>query len=152
MRPEWLDKALAGHPVVLRNGSKAYVRHCEEELEAKRPLSGFTVSKGIVNNCEWLINGSRSAFSKHHEDIVGLWEEPAPVFEHWNLLRKEVTHIAKDQDGVWYGYDISPFMETTVWTNAGQGNANLYGLQGLDPSLFPECDWKQSLIQRPTED
>lgn len=150
MRPDWLDEALAGHPVALRNGNKAYVRHCEEELETKRPLIGFTISKGTVYNYEWLLNGRRSTFSEHREDIVGLWEEPAPVFEHWHLLRKEVTQIAKDQDEIWYGYDISPDMGIAVWANAAKENANLYGLQGLDSSLFPECDWKHSLIIRPT--
>lgn len=141
LKPDWLDEALAGHPVVLRDGKKAYVRHYEEELETEFPLSGFTISDGVACNSIWCL-----------KYILGLWEEPAPVFEHWNLLRKEVVHIAKDKDGVWYGYDISPFKETTVWTNAGQGNANIYGLQGLDSSLFPECDWKHSLIQRPTEE
>lgn len=141
MRPDWLDEALAGHPVVLRNKKKAYVRHYEEELETEFPLSGFVILDGVACNNVWRL-----------KEIVGLWKESAPIFEHWHLLRKEVTQIAKDQDGVWYGYDISPFMETTVWTNAGQENANLYGLQGLDSSLFPECDWRYSLIQRPTEE
>lgn len=152
MRPEWLDKALAGHPVALRDGKKAYVRHCEEDLETKFPLSGFFILDGVAYSCNWLLNGRRSINAKYPEDIVGLWEVPAPIFKHWHLLRKEITQIAKDEDGVWYGYDISPFMETTVWTNAGRGNANLYGLQGLDPSLFPECDWKQSLIERPSKE
>lgn len=150
MKPEWLDEALDGHPVGLRNGNKAYVRHCEDELEVTYQLRGYVILEGRASPISWHLNGRRATNTEHPSDIVGLWEEPAPVFEHWHLLRKEVNHIAKDEDGRWYGFNIAPYRKTAVWINAGQENANLYGLHGLNPSLFPKCDWKHSLIIRPT--
>ncbi|WP_101774926.1 pyruvate kinase [Pasteurella oralis] len=57
-----LEKALAGEPVVLRDGSKAFVKfEVPKELRANNfaDIVGFRISG--------------------YEDIVGMWEEPRPT-------------------------------------------------------------------------
>src|SRR5690625_5370083 len=78
-----LEKALQGHPVVLRNGKKAYVRHYEKELDALFPLIGYIVNdRGKVEDvCSWKDNepNVKGAYANLEDgtDIVGMWQEPA---------------------------------------------------------------------------
>ena len=49
MKPFNLEAALAGEPVKLRSGAKAYIRHHETEVETPYPLFGFVRSTDVVS-------------------------------------------------------------------------------------------------------
>ncbi|MBE2895586.1 hypothetical protein HPC38_01680 [Pasteurellaceae bacterium HPA106] len=71
-----LEKALAGEPVKLKNGDKAFVKYViPEQYKTSAPLRGFIVADHSVLSAEWLLNGKdKGGFSGF--DIVGMWEEP----------------------------------------------------------------------------
>ena len=86
MKPFNLEKALAGEPVVMRNGRKAYVLCDIRDLFPKDPrdkrcLIGVHATEG--NNSEfgwisrWKISGQYYERIQESEyDIVGMYEEP----------------------------------------------------------------------------
>ncbi|MFA9499919.1 hypothetical protein ACERCG_05745 [Mannheimia sp. E30BD] len=91
-----LEKALAGEPVKLRDGSKAYVRYdIADQLssyESYSRLFGFVVKNNKYDcECSWSIEGKYFYGFDYDEDIIGMWEEskqpritlelPAPLKE-----------------------------------------------------------------------
>lgn len=90
MKPFNLENALAGNPVQLRGGGKAYIYYKfpdSAKKELNRPL-GFPLIGCIVNDMgqitnsvfTWRTNGTyddESSNNKH--DIIGMWEEPTPT-------------------------------------------------------------------------
>lgn len=79
-----LEKSLAGEPVVLRNGHKAFiVKHIPEEYIKKEEceLIGYLVEGLKFQSCAtWTKDGKYNpCFSSHIYDIVGMWEEPRPT-------------------------------------------------------------------------
>lgn len=145
-----LERALAGEPVVLRNGLKAYIRHHETELDAAPPLLGFFVRGGSLGLGQWAECGKHYwSDGESDYDIVGMWVEP-PVFEHWGLLRDDIKYLAKDRDNRWYGYGRKPTKDENEWDMPRFGG--FYPLVSLNPTLFPECDWEHSLMERPEND
>lgn len=86
MKPFDLEKALAGEPVVLRDGHKAIVYYCvpdeikldKEGTPVSFPLKGMKFDQDgylINSTVEWRKNG-RFRCSESDFDIVGMWEEP----------------------------------------------------------------------------
>lgn len=147
-----LKKALGGEPVVLRNGQKAYVRYHEKTLDTSHPLMGYRHVKGDdIRPIFW--KTEKGNFSTPMEDggldIVGMWAELL-VFAQWDLLTQAAQWIAKNEKGFWYSYTEKPELFVSEWTGLGQwrGSGSLI-LEGINPKLFPECDWKDSLIKRP---
>lgn len=98
MKPFDLEKALAGAPVQLRNGSKAYVlydiRNYFNDTTCTKTLFGI---RSEHNNSErfyglvsWLTNGNfYSDGDESHYDIIGMWEEPKLTIE--ELMEKAFT-------------------------------------------------------------
>lgn len=86
MKPFDLEKALAGEPVKLRNGCKAYVLRDLRDMFAidcgsKRCLIGVYAVESNPSVFGWVARWKVSG--KHYEriqeseyDIVGMWEEP----------------------------------------------------------------------------
>lgn len=85
MKPFDLEKALAGEPVVLRNGRKAVI--CgrvpdsytyEGNTKVTFPLFGITLNKDntIDNQCVTWRDDGRLATGKDGMDILGMWDEP----------------------------------------------------------------------------
>ncbi|MFC1135626.1 pyruvate kinase [Pasteurella multocida] len=79
-----LEKALAGEPVMLRNGSKAFiVKHIPEDHIKKEEceLIGYLVEGSKFHNCvTWTKDGKYNpCFSSHIYDIIGMYEEPRPT-------------------------------------------------------------------------
>ncbi|MGX4781717.1 pyruvate kinase [Pasteurella multocida] len=77
-----LEKALAGEPVVLRGGCKAYVKFkLPEPYTTKMPLVGYyenTLGRSV--DMLWFENGHASDEEDTHIlDIYGMWEEPRPT-------------------------------------------------------------------------
>ena len=152
MRPNWLDEALAGHPVALRNGCLGYVRHYETSLQMNKPLLGVIIGKGKVHPAAWSISGEYSASQPHNSDILGLHVESLE-FLGWDVLNEFTRYIAKDADGYWYGYTSRPTIpDDARWWVVDTAGEDSCSLAGLKKELFPECDWKQSLIERPSEE
>lgn len=120
MKPFDLKKALAGEPVVLRDGHKAIVYYCVPD-EIKLDDEGTPVSfqlKGmkfdqdgylINSSVEWHKDG-RFRCSESDSDIVGMWEEPELTSEQvlekayqenlpLDAIGKKAFVIAKTKDG-----------------------------------------------------
>ena len=86
MKPFDLKKALAGEPVVLRDGHKAIVYYCvpdeikldDEGTPVSFPLKGMKFDQDgylINSSVEWRKDG-RFRCLESDSDIVGMWEEP----------------------------------------------------------------------------
>lgn len=80
MKPFNLEKALAGEPVLLRNGSKAYVlrqfKHKADGLKSKS-LLGYKIyktdeGKFVESSMEWYEDGSSGMPA--HNTIIGMWD------------------------------------------------------------------------------
>lgn len=146
-----LEKALNGEPVVLRDGTKAFIRHYETELEKAPPLIGFRVRGDSVYSLQWTECGDYYWSNDESDfDIIGMWTE-SPEFEHWDKLNDHIKYIAKDSDGRWFGYSRKPSKDEEGWKIAQRLGA-FYSLVGSNPNLFPNCYWKNSLIERPKND
>ena len=85
MKPFNLEEALAGAPVKLRGGQKAYIKYVlGDEYNTNYPLRGFVeyekLIDGKINTGEhiWTLDGNFSTFEESEIDIVGMWEEPKP--------------------------------------------------------------------------
>ncbi|MGX2974439.1 hypothetical protein ACWIUH_05575 [Ursidibacter arcticus] len=86
LKPFNLEKALAGEPVRLRGGEKAFVianlRKIHPNIEFEFPLSGYvegnTSSSGKLLNTTWNEDGKFHTDSCSNYDIIGMWEEPEP--------------------------------------------------------------------------
>lgn len=87
MRPFDLNAALAGEPVKLRNGSKAYVLakipdnlKYDKDKEVPYPLVGIIMGKDDYisdSHVRWTLKGGCYFTNEPlRNDIVGMWEEP----------------------------------------------------------------------------
>ncbi|HHE3652873.1 TPA: pyruvate kinase [Pasteurella multocida] len=76
-----LEKALAGEPVVLRNGDKAFVKFVlENPLFEDDQVVGFHIdSEGKEEVTSWGNNGVHIPNANSIYDIIGMWEEPRPT-------------------------------------------------------------------------
>lgn len=145
-----LKRALKGEPVVLRNGTKAYVRHRETRLKTDYPMIGYVEEGGTVDIMLWTEDGHEHVYKvKSEYDIVDMWSEPL-VFEHWGLLREDIKYLAKDADERWFGYSEKPSMDEEDW-HVQFGDV-YYSVSSLKPTFFPDCDWENSLMERPEND
>ena len=141
-----LEKALAGHPVKLRNGTKAYVRHHETELSPSYPLQGYMKYRFNHLPVVWAKTGryfSEPAIESDF-DIVGMWVEPA-VFNHWDALEPKWKYIAADEDGSICVFTAKPDKGNTCWCSAGF----LYVTAFIN---FQYTDWEHSLVERPSKE
>lgn len=95
-----LEKALAGEPVVTRQGFKAYILNNLNEVKDK----GFTPSYpliGIIQNrvdvyC-WTLDGRISILNNDAlGDIVGMWQEPRPT-----VTLTLPCPLKEPQEGMW---------------------------------------------------
>ena len=85
MKPFDLEKALAGEPVLLRNGTKAVIcgrvpdkYKLEVGCKVTFPLLGITLYEDntVDNQCVMWRDDGRFATGKDVMDVVGMWEEP----------------------------------------------------------------------------
>lgn len=145
-----LEKALAGQPVKLRNGTKAYVRHHETELDTPYPLFGYREGAGKWDTDTWTASGkfclgSDPEHGSDH-DIVGMWVEPA-VFDHWDALDPKWKFIAADDDGSICVFTARPDKYGTFW-ECREGDFSY----ATDLFNFQYTDWEHSLVERPTKE
>lgn len=128
-----VKRALAGEPVILRDGSKAYVKYQESELVVKYPILGFDVD-GYSHS--WDNLGKVLRGTRHSNDIVGMYpKKPLTMPDSfWEVFDAGIVAIAMDTDGAW-----------------GDGLFH-YHLETYPQEIFPACNPKDSLILRPTGD
>lgn len=92
LKPFDLDAALKGEPVMLRNGSKAFVRHHETELTTAIDGALLGYLDGVrAQMWTWSTDGaSLPNGDESQQDIIGMWpktrtingfEVPAPETE-----------------------------------------------------------------------
>lgn len=73
-----LEAALAGAPVKLRGGGKAYIRFVEREYETDFPVVGILGAGGPAIVALWRECGRYiDSDTESPCDIVGMWQEPA---------------------------------------------------------------------------
>src|SRR5690625_789020 len=73
-----LERALAGDPVILRDGRKAYVRHHEKTLTLRqdgRPLLGYRIYDGLAVEASWGPDGLWLKGREFPKDIVGMYPQ-----------------------------------------------------------------------------
>ncbi|HDR1056972.1 TPA: pyruvate kinase [Pasteurella multocida] len=76
-----LEKALAGEPVVLRNGDKAFVKFVlENPVREECAMIGYVIDdRGRDSLIGWYKNGLYASCGGDGLDIVGMYEEPRPT-------------------------------------------------------------------------
>lgn len=137
MREFDLSEALMGNPVVLKNGDVVVID--EVDLDSNWPL------KCRKEGLSWTLEGLY-LFSEVVFDIIGMYEELK--FYCWSMLRDDVKYIAKDECGGWFGFTEKPDIRIDVAMWIGEV---CYSLGAINSELFPDCHWKQSLIERPEQ-
>lgn len=145
--------------VTLRNGTIAYVAsNCKRSDDAVKyvnvhtdHLIGFTENstKAVPRTLTWDSRGMSVGDSLH--DIVGLFVPPV-VFDHWGLIQVTYRYMAKDLNGKWHFFESKPVMTDNDWDilDRRPDNGVCPAGRALSASIFPNCDWKNSLIVRPT--
>lgn len=150
LKPFDLRAALSGEPVMLRNGSKAYVRHHETELPVDEDtrLSGFISDGSPIDWCESGRHAASIAKEPTDFDIVGMWPEtrilngfevPSPETEELNygteyyLASILAEHFYRDE--VWGGYynDKLWLKYGLVFLNREAAIANAKAMLCIDP-------------------
>lgn len=102
-----LEKALAGEPVLLRDGSKAYIFHCINDEFTKKHNIGYQLLGVIVDSLEgkqltrsWAKSGIFNEVNPYPDfDIIGMWKEPKPQLSSNSLqLPKPLTEPLNNDD------------------------------------------------------
>ena len=146
-----LEKALAGQPVVLRNGTKAFVRHHETELDTFYPLFGYLEGTDRYDAVTWAADGHSysTGTGGHADDIVGMWVEPA-VFNHWDALEPKWKYIAADESGDVCVFTTNPVKEEGVWSNRREEFVGFMYVTSIINLQY--TDWEHSLVERPSKE
>lgn len=146
-KPFDLEKAIAGQPVLLRNGDKAFVRHYEKELEVDYELQGYVIRSSSNLTTTWTKEGYiySGSVEASNQDIIGMWVEP-PVFKHWNVLDPRWQFIAADEDGDICVYTIRPTKHKKFWRNGCDEFEGFMKITNL--FNFQYTDWEYSLVER----
>lgn len=103
-----LEKALAGEPVLLLNGSKAYVLHqFKHNPKHLKSLLGYKIyktddGKWVEVSLEWYDDGSADAPASN--TIIGMWEEPKPKRFINDIEVSEPLNLNNLKDGMSYWY------------------------------------------------
>ncbi|WP_052119481.1 hypothetical protein [Gallibacterium genomosp. 1] len=99
-----LEKALAGEPVILRSGDKAFIKYkIPEEYHSLYPLQGFSIDKdGAVYVLSWGTDGINDYTGETDVDIIGMWEEPIRYIN--GIAVREPVTIETLEEGEVYWY------------------------------------------------
>lgn len=109
MKPFNLEEALAGKPVKLRNGAKAYVKYVlDDEYSTNYPLRGFAEWKrlrdGSINIEEhsWTLKGEATTHKESILDIIGMWEEPKRFINGIGVPEPLKENEIENREYYWY--------------------------------------------------
>lgn len=135
------NKALDGHPVVFMDttinaefdvGEVLYIR-VNPVFPSDILILGDKGNSYSVNKLRLLYSG------------MELWEEPLE-FYHWHLIKDEFEYIFKCKAFGWVTSIEKPTLEGDFWCLGIDDRS--YRLGALSDHLFPECDWRNSLLKR----
>lgn len=109
-----LERALAGEPVVLKDGKKAYVRYCEGDIQTLHPLLGYVEWKGYNIPLTWSKCGKQDVDYHGESDIVGMFPQniliqgvEVPTFRNWIPDIGEMVYVVR--------LDLSVPLEVKEW-------------------------------------
>lgn len=102
-----LERALAGEPVLLQSGRKAYVKY-KVDVDDSSPVNKYLVLQGYLEKengtfgavLNWDINGEYNSAYSSDTSIIGMWKEPTPESANAELP-KPITEFG-DLEEVWY--------------------------------------------------
>lgn len=100
-----LERALAGEPVKLRNGKKAYMKYImPPEYKGSYPIRGYIIDPSSANEIEsnsWTLDGMGCVPTGVHSlDISSMWKDPEPES---NTVAVTLPRALKEpKDGMWY--------------------------------------------------
>lgn len=103
MKPFNLEAALAGEPVKLSNGNKAFVKFKLSNPYNKDgvQLSGYAIEDGKEVVVNWGVSGRVYPTCKFVNDIIGMWEDPPPTVKISNFEFPKPKTDFQNVDG-WY--------------------------------------------------
>lgn len=115
----WIEQALNGKAVVLVNGLVASIRH--KETEFGKYLVGVINNKrqrpNVPNIVTWNFNGeclSHDLPNMVSFEELNIVEFYSHVFNHWNVLNKNIKAIAKDKDVFWVNKNCH--IDDNIWS------------------------------------
>lgn len=100
-----LERALAGEPVKLRNGKKAYMKYImPPEYKGSYPLRGYIIDPSSATEIEsnsWTLDGIGCVPTGVHSlDIISMWKDPESVAN--NVTVTLPRALSEPQDEMWY--------------------------------------------------
>lgn len=116
MKPFNLEKALAGEPVILRNGNKAFVKfEIPNEFNSDEycKVVGFRLNdENSAVKLDWNKEGRYYSHSEYGFDIIGMWQEPRP-----RVQLDLPAPLKEPREGMWLldsnGISISCYTSST---------------------------------------
>ena len=112
-----LERALAGEPVKLRNGKKAYMKYImPPEYKGSYPIRGYIIDPSSANEIEsnsWTLDGMGCVPTGVHSlDIISMWKDPEAVSN--NVTVTLPRALKEPQDEMW-------FVDTEGYMKSGYG-------------------------------
>lgn len=109
-----LERALAGEPVKLRNGKKAYMKYImPPEYKGSYPIRGYIIDPSSANEVEpnsWTLDGMGCVPTDVHSlDIISMWKDPESVSN--NVTVTLPRALKEPQDEMWF-VDIEGYMKS----------------------------------------
>lgn len=147
LKPLDLEAALKGEPVMLRDGTKAFIRHRETEFNIPYPLIGV-VCKGQRRVFSWTLEGLHVTDCQAGYDIIGMWpktriingfEVPEPVREEPKMGDSyfRASFLSEDFHEKYHwimdSYDFRLLERGLVFLNAEYAIATAKAILGINP-------------------
>lgn len=151
-----LKLALAGAPVKLRNGTKAFVVADLRTLDL--PPSDYPLVVAYTNQQKAADVMSATLDGRFMDvsttmplDIAGMW--PTAEFLHWDVIDPKWKYIAADKNGRVHLYMVKPYINVNSapeeWTYSSPSILTAH--REITSLLnFTHDDWRTSLVERPT--
>lgn len=140
-------KIEAGKYYRTRSGRKALVLSTEGGGNDFSVYASIVLHTGKLNQPDcWRNDGLYvNADTPNGNDLVSEWVDK-PVVD-WSKMAAWHRWVAMDEDGNWYAYASLPELALITWRSYS------FEYQRIPPNYSPAFsgDWKDSLVERPTE-
>lgn len=108
-----LERALAGEPILLKNGYKAFVLSDIREIFPNEDIPLIGVDHRSIMR-RWKLNGENCISNEAENlDIIGMWKEPEPIQPSADDLPKPIREFG-DLEKVWEKVWVINFSVTRV--------------------------------------